>query len=453
MRSGPSLFEIIDLYNTPERRDRAVRLAWISWGAFFLAVCLTFFWKETGLPVNHAYACGAQNWLDHRDLYSGDGGFIYLPQSAIVYTPFYWLNGAWEQILWRFVMVGLFAAGVFRLSRLAGKGTQIEFFPLVTLMVLPKTWTCAYSGQATLAMAGLSMLALVEIDRRRWGLAAGLLIAALAFKPLAFVLLLLAAALYAPLRSRLAVGLILFFVAPYATQDAAYVSQQYLAAIPMFENAVKIGLTAEWAQVFSLSQLAGWPVPTELQTVVRIAAAVGVLLLCRRVCRPVARSGVDDGLFSAEPAWLTILSLATAYLLLFNPRTENNTYVLLAPVLGIHCVYAGLISRQCVRCALTAAAAVSIVAGHEFCNWVTPTAGFVWVCPLVCLGFAVHCVWNVVCTTIDVSIPSLDLSNVAMMLPQQPECPCPAETQSHVDNRTGSVPIAFSIPAAPISMS
>ncbi|MBI3864357.1 MAG: hypothetical protein HY290_20935 [Planctomycetia bacterium] len=391
MRSGPSPSEQLCCGIATAPNECAIRLTWFTWAGFFAAVCLVFFCKETGLPVNHAYARGAQCWFERTDLYGVEGGFIYLPQSAIVYTPFYLLNGAGEQIAWRLVTVGLFALGVFRLSQLAGAGNQVEFFPLVTLLVLPKTWTCAYSGQATLAMAGLSMLALGAVVRRNWWTAAAFLIAALAFKPLAAVLLLLASALYAPLRGRVVLGLILFAAAPYATQDMAYVNQQYVAAVSMMDQAAKVGLAPEWAQLFSLSHLAGWPVPAGWQPMLRVAAAAGVWILCRQVCDQTAAGDELRNESSREPGWLTILSLATTYLLLFNPRTENNTYVLLAPVLAIQCVRAWLVEQRRFRAALVLAAAIAVVGGHEFCCWLTPEAGFIWVCPLVCLLVAIDC--------------------------------------------------------------
>src|SRR5207237_7715918 len=70
---------------------QAVFTTWIAWAVFFLAVCIILFWKETGTPVNTAYASGAERWLAHEDLYGGGCGFIYLPQSAILYGPFYLL--------------------------------------------------------------------------------------------------------------------------------------------------------------------------------------------------------------------------------------------------------------------------------------------------------------------------------------------------------------------------
>ena len=380
--------------------SKANSVTWIAWAIFLLAVCTVLFWKETGKPVNRAYACGAQRWLAHESLYDGGSGFIYLPQSAILYAPFHLLPYAAEQILWRIVTVGLFAVGVFRLSRLVGNQGAVSFFPLVSLLVLPKTWTSAYSGQATLAMAGLLMMALAEIRERKWSRSAALLVAALAFKPLAIVLILLVGAIYRPMIARLALGLALLFVAPYLARDAQYVNGQYVAALPMFDDAMKMGLEPNWAQIFSLGSLVGFQISEQWQTLTRIALALVTLALCRRASRHTTRNSKPGSLgqraAGPAPDLLLIYALATAYLLLFNPRSENNSYVMLSPVLAVFCARAYYVERRTTRAGLLGAGVVALVAGHEVCGLLTPDAGFIWTSPLVCLLFAVDCVLAVI---------------------------------------------------------
>jgi len=401
----------------------ALRASWVAWPLFLLAVCIVLFWTETGKPVNNAYACGAECWIDRQDLYHGGIGFIYLPQSAVLYAPFHLLPGPVEQVLWRAITIGLFAAGVFRLTRLARPDPWFEFFPLVTLMILPKTWTSAYSGQATPAMAGLLMMALGAVHEKNWNRCAALLLAALAFKPLAIVLLLLLGAIYRPLSWRLAVGVGIFLAVPYLTQDWRYVNNQYAAALTMFDDAMKIGLTPDWAQVFSLGSLVGIEISEQWQTVVRIVLAGGTLALCWFVRRnegdafvptPCGTLGANSADLDsrseilpltqrpalpttsrAAPELHFIYALSVCYLLLLNPRTENNSYVMLTPVLAVSFMQAAFVERRMVRAGLLCAGAVALLAGHAVCDILTPHAGFVWICPLVCLLFALDCVLGV----------------------------------------------------------
>ncbi len=398
--------------------DSATTATWITWALFFLAACVVLFWTETGLPVNHAYTCGSQRWLAGQNLYHGGCGFIYLPQAAVLYAPFHVLPDAAEHVLWRFVTIGLFALGICRLSRLAGPDSPGLYFLLITVLVLPKAWTCAYSGQATPAMAGLLMMALPELHHRNWNRATLFLLTALAVKPLAIVLLLLVWAIYPALHRRMALGLVLFAAAPYLTQNWHYVSSQYVAALSMFDDAMQIGLASNWAQLVTLGGLAGIEISEKWQMVLRIATAAETLALCWQIrqhthaefkidCRHhedgTDRKSTGAGSFrtfelclpaASRPATdlILIYALSVCYLLLMNPRTENNSYVMLSPVLAVMCVRAAFLERRKLRAGLMWGGVVALVAGHEVCGLLTPHAGSIWICPLVCLLLTLDCV-------------------------------------------------------------
>jgi hypothetical protein len=239
------------------------------------------------------------------------------------------------------------------------------------------------------------MIALAAIHRQHWGSAAALLTAALAFKPLAIVFILLVGAIYRPLAIRLVMGIAVFFAAPYLLQQIGYVTNQYLASIDMFDKAAQLGFGREWAQLFSLGSLAGIDVSPAWQTALRLAAALATLALCQQACITPFKSEIRNRKSEiASGALIRIYALATVYLLLFNPRTENNSYLMLSPVIGILCARAQFVERHPDRAAWLGLAALGLVAGHEICGLLTPEAGFVWVCPLVCLLFAVALVRN-----------------------------------------------------------
>lgn len=401
---------------------RAERVTWGVWGVVLLAACAVLAFQPDRRPVNGIYARAAARFRAGLDLYDEGGcGFIYLPPSAVLYLPLTFIPGLPQNVLWRTITIGLFAAGVHRLSRLAAVGTGLQFFPLVSLFVLPKAWASMINGQATPAMAGLSLLALGEIFERRWWRAAACLVAALAFKPLAIVLVLLVAALYRPLTGRLTLGIAGLLAAPYLAQAPEYVTQQYLGAIGMLEQAARRGLTPEWAQLFSLASLVGIEVPATWQTLLRVLAALATLALCARAAQwriarsmsapgnqgaahagsarllsNVNRDARPDPAPRAAAALLTLYSLATAYLLLFNPRTENNTYLMLSPAIGALCVRARFVERKVAQAAGLCAAGFALVAGHAICGFLTPNSGFIWICPFVCLLFAGGISWGVV---------------------------------------------------------
>src|SRR5262249_4469192 len=159
--------------------SRALRVTWIVWGIVLVLGSAVVVCHPDSRQANDAYAHGAQRWLAGEELYpEGGTGFIYLPQSALLYAPLTLLSRPVEHVVWRVITMGLFAAGIYRLCTTARNGSGVEFFPLVSLLVLPKAWAGVIHGQAAAAMAGLSMLAVGEIGRQRWGRAATLLIAA-----------------------------------------------------------------------------------------------------------------------------------------------------------------------------------------------------------------------------------------------------------------------------------
>src|ERR1051326_2908370 len=139
--------------------SRAQRVTWIVWGIVLLLGSTVVVCHPDCRQASDAYAHGAQRWLAGDELYpEGGTGFIYLPQSALLYAPLTLLPRPVEHVVWRMITMGLFAAGIYRLCGVARDGRGVEYFPLVSILVLPKAWAGVIHGQAAAAMAGLSMV-------------------------------------------------------------------------------------------------------------------------------------------------------------------------------------------------------------------------------------------------------------------------------------------------------
>ncbi len=174
-------------------------------------------------------------------------------------------------------------------------------------------------------MAGLMMLACVDLAEQHRGRAVLWATLAVALKPLAIVLLLLAPFLDRRLAWRVALGLVLVLCAPFLFGRPSYVLDQYAKCGQMFRASSHCGMIELWAQPFSVLGLLGLNIPESAQTAIRVLAAAGAIVLIRAVrlrCRPMR---------AAE----YLLAISVLYILLFNPRTENNTYAMLGPVVGI----------------------------------------------------------------------------------------------------------------------
>jgi hypothetical protein len=261
-------------------------------------------------------------WLGKESLYNmSQTGYLYLPQEAILYTPYSILPERLGEPLWRWTGLALLALGLWRVAGLLSPSAMGQLFLAATILVLPSSLSSAQNGQVNLPLAGLMLLVVAEIAKARWNMAALWLLLGVTLKPIALAPALLAAACYAPLRLRLLGGFLLCLGAAYMHPDHSYVTAEYrhfwqkflLAGQPLHQDFSDcFGMLWHWGIHPSPSVIAG----------LRALAALFVLgfsLLAKRR-------------FRGEPALQAfgVLFLAAIYLMLFNPRTEENSYVILA---------------------------------------------------------------------------------------------------------------------------
>lgn len=361
----------------------AVRYAWIGWAALFLMVAAIIV-SGTDRTVVPSYRIAALNWLAGRGLYDGTGvgGFVYFPQAAVLFVPFALLPQALGEVLWRFIIIGTFAAGLRGFAVLADEKTRKELFPLMTLVAIPLAWDCARNGQATLIMTGFMLLAVVDAARNRWWRATLWLALSVAVKPLAIVLVLLISATDRPMTWRVLLGMIILALSPFASQHPGYVLQQYSACLQNMMTAAHVGVAAHgWTSPFTaLRAVTGVDVPERTQTVMRLVGAAVTLGLCflTRRRHDAARSAVF------------LYSLAVLYLMLFSPRTENNTYAMLGPAMGVFLAGAFLVEKRTGEGILLTGMVLALVGSRLIERLLAPRAEAIWLSPLIAVCFVVY---------------------------------------------------------------
>jgi hypothetical protein len=365
------------------RSDRMTeRYAWMAWAAMF-AAAIAVILHDSSRSVVPVYRIAAGWWLKGMRLYelSGIGGFTYLPQAAILFTPLAVLPPAAGEVLWRLVSIAVFALSLRGFARLAERPQDPAFFPLMTLVSIPLVWDCARNGQATLIMTGFMLLAVSDIARRRWWRATLWLALAVAIKPLAIVLVLLVLVIDRPMTWRAATGMIVLGLSPFLTQRAAYVIEQYRACFQNMTISAHVGAVAHgWTSPFTALRVVGLDVPEGVQTAVRLAAAAATLALCF-----VARRRFD-----ASRSAVFVYSLAALYLILFSPRTENNTYAMLAPSISAFLAAAFLAEKSVRGGATLAGIALALVASRSIERLVAPHAEQIWLSPLLASCFMLY---------------------------------------------------------------
>ena len=358
-------------------RPRDVRNAWIVWLVFFIVISVIVASPSNRRTVVPAYRTASINWFQGQDIY-GEGihGYLYLPQACILFSPLARLPFPVAEVTWRALCIGLLAVAVFRLARLGGKEGGWEFFPLRTVLVIPVAMNSARNGQMNLPWAALMALAAVSLAERKWSWSAFWLSLGLALKPLMLVMILLAAALYKPMRWRLALGAAAVLAFPFLTQHSAYVWEQYGAYLQKMRVAGNPGEAHRFSDLFGLFSSLGIHASSALQTVVRAAAALGALLLCRLALQK--RDHVRGTIL--------LLCFTACYLMLFNPRTENNTYVVVGVPLALLGAEAILVNRSRLSAALFPAMVIGMTAGYEISRGPN-----YWMSPLSCLVFLGYC--------------------------------------------------------------
>jgi drug/metabolite transporter (DMT)-like permease len=135
-----------------------------------------------------------------------------------------------------------------------------------------------------------------------------------------------------------------------------------------------------WTTPFNAMQVLGIMVPEKVQTLLRVTAAVGTLVLCfwSRLRHDAARSAVF------------VFSLAVTYLMLFSPRTENNTYAMLGPAIAAFLAGAFLIEQRPREGIVLSCIALVILGSRSIEHLLTPHAGTSWLAPSMAVCFAVY---------------------------------------------------------------
>ncbi len=298
--------------------------AWCLWIVPMLVIAALIMHDPLRTVTIDSYHKSAQNWWARLPLYVGPGGMNYLPHFAVLYSPFHLLPLKLSEITWRLCAAATLAGGLWGLAReLFGAEAERPFL-WATILAMPLSMNALRNGNANGIFGGITLLAMLATLQQRWWMAVGWMVLATALKPLGVVVLLLACLYYMPVARRLPVALFGLAVFPFLFGSPDYVLSQYREA---WQNLRACAAVTEhrFADLNGILRTFGAPLAPGASTIVRALAggmaAVAWLWGARRL-NPVLRC-------------LWLYALATAYLMLFNPMNEMNSYVILAPALGI----------------------------------------------------------------------------------------------------------------------
>jgi hypothetical protein len=269
-------------------------------------------------------------------------------------------------------MISVVVTSVSRLTKLLNGDSA--WFSVISFCTCAMAWGCARNGQSTLLITGMMIHAVIDLCQRRWWRASMLLALAFAVKPLAFVLILLVAVVYPQTSWRLLICMIAAFLIPFATQQPSYVMSQYMDCLENLRVTFRVGEDENWAQLYGMLDVAGIVIPSPARNVIRLGAALTTLTLCAAAVMKLSR----------QQAAFYVYSFAACYLMLFNSRTEGNTYAMVGPVYGLLLAEAMFRIRDKTWTWILGAGVVLSVANYDLAILVSPREKAVWISPLVC---------------------------------------------------------------------
>lgn len=367
--------------------DRLLPYAgWAGIGVFVLfnlAVLALVLVDPDHRSVVPVYRIGALGWWRGDDIFGpGIGGFLYLPSFAVLYTPFALLGASCGDALWRVVSFSLLAYAIWRavgitLPAVEGRRKWL-IFGACLLLLAPSGFGAFRNGQATVILMALMLLGAVAIAEERWWIAALLLGLAFAIKPLALVLMLLVGVLYPKLGWRLIVVTIGFLLLPFLNPDPVAVEGLYKLGIAKILIAGDPG-SGRWADLTGLLNAVGLSPSERVLTGVRVVFALLALGLAYVSVR---RTGPKDG-----P--INVLAIAVVYLMLFNPRTELNTYVMFGTIIA---VYSAILWHR-ERRETASWFMVGLVVAFVLAIVAYPYTSL-WLQPLMCVVFIPFLIWR-----------------------------------------------------------
>jgi alpha-1,2-mannosyltransferase len=309
---------------TAQSRKLWLAAAWALWLVPLAVICIAVVLRPGNHSLTDLYHNAVSRWWQRKTIYDGPSGMNYLPQFTLLFGPYHLLGVALSDVLWRCTAAVALAAGILVFCRAFSRPDQERGFFVATLLAMPLCLQALQFGQANAHLAAALLWAAWCLSTRRWWAATLLLWLATAIKPLGLAAMALAWAVYPQIWWRLALGLPVFLLAPFAFGPPGYVWGQYLACAQNLRQCSEV-TEHRFADLNGLLRTFGAALAGKLSFAVRATAGGLLMVLCWRTSRA-----------CAEPLRALIwLGAAGAFLMLFNPMTEANSYAVLATVLAL----------------------------------------------------------------------------------------------------------------------
>lgn len=301
---------------------------WLGWALWLIPLAaIAFLVARHPLlrSMTPSYHEAVDNWWAQRSVYIGPAGFNYLPAFLPFFSLYSWLPLVVCEILWRCTALGGLGFGLWHCLDMLAAKERWRAFALVSALSLPICLSALRNGQSSALLAASLVLAAWCLHRQRWWPAVAWLSLALTCKPLAIPAIGLAIMAFPGLWWRAAIGAGLVLVCPYFFALPSYVNELYAAFAGNIAACFEPGGDRTFADLNGVLMAVNFKLTGMISLAVRVGAGAALAVACWRL----------RGLGTDSRRVLLWLGFTGIYIMLFTPMNEANSYVMLAPALGL----------------------------------------------------------------------------------------------------------------------
>jgi hypothetical protein len=253
-------------------------------------------------------------------------GFHYLPIMLIIGTPLSWLDIQLAGAIFGLLSVVFFSFSVFRLAQQITPTYSSAAAGAILVISLMAAVIALRLLQMQMPMTAAMICATAAGMREDWRAFVVWLLLAVALKPLAIVMALLAIATMPKMRVPLIAGIAALLLLPFAVQSWSYLANEYVNYVHQLLHITDAdpGVWGNQAEFSTLLQTPGLELGARTRLAVRLGAALGTLWLAWRIALE----------RNARATSFALLLLSACYIGLFNPRQEGMSFLVVVPGLA-----------------------------------------------------------------------------------------------------------------------
>jgi hypothetical protein len=271
-----------------------------------------------------SYHESVENWWAHKAVYTSPAGFNYLPSFLPFFGLVAWLPLAVSEIIWRWLAFAGLGYGLWRCTCQLTATNRYRAFAVVTVLSLPISLSALRNGQSSAQLAACLVLAAWCLHQQRWWRTTLWLCLALVCKPLGIPAIGLAVMAFPKLWWRASIGVAAVLVGPFFLAPPMYVNDLYIAFAGNLVNCFDTG-ERTFADLNGVLMVLDIKLTGMSSLIVRLSA--GALMAVAALFTQGLGKDIRRVLF-----WLGFTGI---YIMLFTPMNEANSYVMLAPALGL----------------------------------------------------------------------------------------------------------------------